>query len=447
MKKLKMLCAVLTGAFAFTQSNAADLKGRLLINPYLGYHIFDGERKLDNTFEFGVGFEKFISNKLGVEAYLGYMSTDHWYKKKKSKSKSIFAYNFSASYNFNSLSRKLVPYLTVGLGSNEKMIPGFNYGFGLRYFLKGKWGIKAEMRHFYIMSGDNDLGMLLGLSYIFGERVNLKERKIEEETIDSDGDGIADNFDQCPDTPAGVTVDEFGCPLDSDSDGVADYQDKCPFTPEGIEVNEEGCPKDSDNDGVPDYLDKCPDTKEGVPVYSDGCPLDSDNDGVPDYQDNCPDTALGIPVDSNGCPLDSDKDDVPDFLDRCPNTPPGAKVDKNGCMQSITLRVYFDPNSTKVKPEYYDEIAKLAIYLKEHPNVKVEIQGHTDRTPNSSYSYNIRLSQKRAEAVKRVLVERFGISPDRIIAKGYGFTKPIAPNDTPEGRAKNRRVEVVVIKR
>ncbi len=324
--------------------------------------------------------------------------------------------------------------------------------------------------------------------------------------IDSDKDGVADNLDQYPNTPEGIEVDEKGCPVDTDKDGVPDYKDKCPNTPEGAVVNEEGCGKDSDNDGVPDYadkcpntpkdikvvdkngcpmdtdkdgipdyFDKCPDTKPDIPVDKEGCPLDSDKDGIPDYADKCPNTKEGAEVDENGCPkdsdddgipdyadkcpntpedimvdeqgcpLDSDNDGIPDFEDKCPNTPEGIEVDEKGCFKSLTLRIYFAPNSTKVDKKYYKEIEKVAKILKQYPSLMIEVQGHTDKRPTSSYEYNMRLSQKRAEAVKRILVKKFGISPDRIVARGYGFTKPIASNDTEEGRAKNRRIEIVVI--
>ncbi|NPA52553.1 MAG: OmpA family protein [Aquificae bacterium] len=263
---------------------------------------------------------------------------------------------------------------------------------------------------------------------------------------DKDLDGIPDYKDKCPNTPTGVKVDENGCPVlvDSDKDGVPDDKDKCPNTPAGVLVNNEGCPLDSDKDGVPDGKDKCPNTPAGVVVDSVGCPLDSDKDGVPDYKDKCPNTPAGAVVDNEGCPLDSDKDGVPDYKDECPNTPEGAQVDEKGCLVQVRLEIYFDLDSAEVKPEYYSEIEKLAIYLKANPDVKIEIQGHTDSLGPAEY--NLKLSQARAEAVKRILVEEFGIDPDRIIAKGYGESQPIASNETEEGRAKNRRVVVIQIK-
>ncbi|RMD46228.1 MAG: cell envelope biogenesis protein OmpA [Aquificota bacterium] len=201
---------------------------------------------------------------------------------------------------------------------------------------------------------------------------------------------------------------------------------------------------DSDRDGVPDDRDRCPGTPLGVKVNSVGCPVDTDKDGIPDYMDRCPNTPLGVAVYRNGCPVDSDKDGVPDYMDRCPNTPEGYKVDEKGCFVEVKLEVHFDSDKAVVKPEYYPVIEKFAKFLKENPKIKVEIQGHTDSS--GSEKYNLILSQKRAEAVKRILVEKYGISPDRIVAKGYGESQPIAPNDTEEGKAKNRRVVAKIIK-
>jgi len=240
---------------------------------------------------------------------------------------------------------------------------------------------------------------------------------------DADKDGVDDSRDLCPGTPPGTEVTSYGCEYpDSDGDGVKDNKDQCPDTPQGVKVDENGCPVDSDKDGVPDYKDECPNTPEGVNVDEKGCPIDSDGDGVTDDKDQCPDTPQGVKVDENGCPVDSDKDGVPDYKDECPNTPEGVNVDEKGCMIPIRLEIHFDSGSAVVKPQYYSELEKIAKYLKEHPDVKAIIEGHTDSV--GSAKYNLILSQKRAEAVKRILVEKFGISPDRLIAKGYGETRP-----------------------
>ncbi|MGB9731969.1 OmpA family protein, partial [Calditerrivibrio nitroreducens] len=152
----------------------------------------------------------------------------------------------------------------------------------------------------------------------------------------------------------------------------------------------------------------------------------------------------GVKVDASGCPLDSDKDGVYDGLDKCPNSPAGSKVDKDGCEISISLMVFFDTNRSEVKDQYLAEIEKVATFMKQYPSIKIEIAGHTDN--RGDRQKNIDLSQDRAESVANILIEKFGISKDRVTAKGYGPDKPIDNNDTEEGRQKNRRVEAVIIK-
>ena len=293
---------------------------------------------------------------------------------------------------------------------------------------------------------------------------------------DSDKDGVLDNYDyrydqhfvkrqyydKCPtSTPPGVEVDQYGCPLDTDKDAVPDYLDKCPGTPAGIKVIDNGCPLDSDGDNVPDYLDKCPGTPAGVKVLENGCPLDSDGDGVPDYLDKCPGTPAGVKADKNGCPLDSDGDGVPDYLDKCSGTPASAKVDQDGCPLPVTskitphaagamergimekgrvkLDIKFDFDKAVLKKKYHPEIGKLADVMTKYPDLKITLEGHTDNV--GKLAYNERLSQRRVDAVKKYLVEKFGIEAARLNAKGYGSIRPIASNATKAGRQKNRRVE------
>ncbi len=199
-------------------------------------------------------------------------------------------------------------------------------------------------------------------------------------------------------------------------------------------------PVDSDGDGVPDNLDKCPNTPAGVAVDKNGCPLDSDGDGVPDYLDKCPDTPAGVQVDKNGCPLDSDGDGVPDYKDRCPDTPKGATVNEFGCwsIQGIT----FEYNKSNVLPEFYGLLDQNARVLQMNPSMKILIEGYTDSV--GSEAYNQALSERRAEAVKQYFVSK-GIDASRIQIKGRGESNPIASNETPEGRAKNRRIEIKIL--
>jgi hypothetical protein len=163
------------------------------------------------------------------------------------------------------------------------------------------------------------------------------------------------------------------CPgNDSDGDGVMDDLDQCPNTPEGVKVDAKGCPLDTDGDGVYDYLDQCPNTPQGVKVDAEGCPLDTDGDGVYDYLDQCPDTPPGIKVDAKGCPLDADGDGVYDYLDKCPNTPQGANVDSRGCW--VLKGVHFDTAKWNLRAEAFSILDEVISILKKNPSLKVEVQ-------------------------------------------------------------------------
>jgi OOP family OmpA-OmpF porin len=177
-------------------------------------------------------------------------------------------------------------------------------------------------------------------------------------------------------------------------------------------------------------------------------PGDSDGDGVYDGDDQCPGTPSGVEVDTYGCPLDTDGDGVPDYLDKCPGTPYGARVDSDGCpeklKETITRRldIKFDTAKAFVQPQYYPQIEAVAQILREYVQTTVTIEGHTDNVGKADY--NQKLSQQRADAVREILISQFNIDPTRVMAIGYGLTRPIASNSTPMGRAENRRVEAVV---
>lgn len=267
--------------------------------------------------------------------------------------------------------------------------------------------------------------------------------------LDADGDGVSDNADRCPNTPAGTPVTADGCPRDSDSDGVTDNNDRCPNTPAGTPVTADGCPRDSDGDNVPDNVDRCPNTPAGTPVNAEGCPRDTDGDGVLDNADRCADTPAGTRVDANGCPvpLDADSDGVRDIDDRCPNTPPGTRVDARGCQlvfeegqRNIVLEgVNFETGRAVLTAESQSILDRVAESLVASPEVNIEVQGHTDNT--GSLAGNNRISQQRADAVRQYLISK-GVAANRLTARGYGPSQPAASNTTAAGRAQNRRVEL-----
>lgn len=167
---------------------------------------------------------------------------------------------------------------------------------------------------------------------------------------------------------------------------------------------------------------------------------------APAHEDN---TITPVPVAQAAAPTtieqDSDGDGVPDSIDKCPNTPKGFKVDGTGCIvqQTVILRgVNFQFNSDQLTAPARDTLDTVAAGMIGQPSLKLEIGGHTDS--RGTAPYNLKLSQRRADAVMRYLVGK-GASAENLSAKGYGLTRPVASNDTDEGRAKNRRVEFVVL--
>lgn len=247
----------------------------------------------------------------------------------------------------------------------------------------------------------------------------------------------------------------FGGIKDTDNDGVSDENDMCPDTPPAVKVDGFGCPVDNDKDGVSDYMDKCPGTPKNVSVDQDGCPLDIDGDAVPDYMDLCNDTPIGVTVDTRGCPLDSDDDGVPDFKDLCANTPVGTEVNKWGCpideevIEPITKTefvlnggVNFEIGKAELLPSAFPELDKVLKVMRDYPETKWKIEGHTDNT--GSQKLNRALSINRAKSVYNYFVNN-GISSNRLSYNGYGSDYPIADNTTETGKALNRRVTIVLV--
>lgn len=258
---------------------------------------------------------------------------------------------------------------------------------------------------------------------------------------DTDGDGIYDKDDACPDV-AGLEAFN-GCP-DTDGDGIEDSKDDCPNDAGLAEMN--GCP-DTDGDGVADKDDNCP-TVAGLKALA-GCP-DADGDGVTDADDNCVNTAG--PAANKGCPWpDTDGDGVLDKDDNCVDVK--GTVANNGCPEvseevQATLNEYaktilFDTGRSTIKTQSEAVLKDITTILKEYETATFTVEGHTDST--GSKTGNQKLSEARANAVKDFLVAN-GIAGSRLTAVGHGQNKPIDSNKTRKGRANNRRVEINLIK-
>jgi outer membrane protein OmpA-like peptidoglycan-associated protein len=246
---------------------------------------------------------------------------------------------------------------------------------------------------------------------------------------DTDGDGIADHLDNCPKQAGPIELK--GCP-DRDNDGIQDSEDACPTVP-GL-AKFKGCP-DTDGDGIPDPKDECP-TQAG-PASLNGCP-DRDGDGIADKNDVCPDKA-GL-AQFKGCP-DTDGDGIPDNEDQCPEV--AGPVSNNGCPLPppvvevpLSTPILFETNRTVVSQVSMPVLETAIKTLKDDANAEIVIHGHADW--RGTNTYNMKLSKKRAEAVKKELVG-MGADPKRIKVMAHGEKDPVASNSTEEGMAQNRR--------
>ena len=444
MKKLLLLItAILLLQPAFAQT--VDKK----------WGIGAGIGAYDNLNNSGVGFmpELYLSRYLSPKFDLMLKSDFGLFNSKVSNNLDLVNPFLNLRYKLTDESKKIRTYLFAGpgyLADNGESGLNFDLGIGGKYYFRPATALYVEAGYINgiktTVAGksdrDNFLKATVGIEFDFGK------------TKDSDMDGVSDKKDKCPNTPAGVAVDANGCPIDTDGDGVADYMDDCP-TVAGL-TSLKGCP-DVDGDGVADKDDKCPDTPKGVKVDAKGCPVDTDGDGIADYLDKCPDTPKGVKVDEKGCPVDTDGDGVTDDKDKCPNTPKGAKVDASGCpiiektaeeIEAERMKVepvYFDTNKATISAKEKVKIDKLVNLLKENSNYNVKVTaGYTDAVGTDAY--NLVLSKNRVNAVVKAIIAS-KIKKNRIeLTQGLGKSNPAASNDTPEGRALNRRVEFEIVK-
>lgn len=348
---------------------------------------------------------------------------------------SHYAVDGLIKYNLNEFLKlgKFDPFIEVGGGYtwvDEIGAGTINGGLGFNYWFSENIGftLQSSYKHAFEDYGVKHFQHIAGIAIKFGG-------------TDTDGDGIYDKDDACPEV-AGLP--EFnGCP-DSDGDGIEDAKDDCPNEAGPAELN--GCP-DSDGDGVADKDDACP-TEAGLAALK-GCP-DADSDGIADKDDACPNEAG--PKDNKGCPwTDKDGDGVLDKDDDCPDV--AGTVANKGCpevteevqkqLNEYAKTILFDTGRSSIKKESEAVLADIIAILQEYPTAKFSIDGHTDSV--GSKKLNQRLSDSRALSVKEYLVKN-GVDEFRLSSMGYGEDKPIASNKTKAGRAQNRRVEINLVK-
>jgi len=390
MKKI-LLSVVLLSSLVFASSYKYE------ITPTVGGVLPEGNLDLSSQLSYGLRFGINVNSVID-QIEFGFERSDSVDYDNSTASTDINRY-FVNAIKYYPLRDKLSLYSLVGLGyesiKNEMFNNDdsgfFNYGLGLKYKVTDNFSLRAEVRHAIKFDhGDNNLFYTIGFAIPFGKKAEpmAKAKPMEKPA-------------PAP-KPAPVVIG------------------------------------DDDNDGVNNNMDLCPNTPAGAKVDKKGCELDSDNDGVVDGKDQCPNTKAGVKVDAKGCELDSDRDGVVNSEDLCPNTPMGNVVNSDGCVKVIHLHVRFDTNKADISREYMMQIRKVADFMKLNSNYSVVLEGNTDS--RGSEKYNQILSLKRANAVANVL-ENLGINNNRISAKGLGELNPVASNKTKDGMAQNRRVD------
>ena len=372
----------------------------------------------------GDGFSIGARGSLNKISKLGDVSVDDF---------SHYALDGTIKYDLIKRTTVIDPFIEIGGGYtwvDEIGAGTVNGGLGLNIWFTENLGLtlQSSYKHAFEDYGVKHFQHLAGISVKFGG-------------TDTDGDGIYDKDDACPEV-AGLEAFN-GCP-DADGDGIEDSKDACPNEAGSKEMN--GCP-DADGDGVADKDDACP-NEAGLPALA-GCP-DADGDGVADKDDACPSEAG--PAENKGCPwADADGDGVLDKDDQCPDV--AGTVANAGCpevteevqkqLNDYARTILFDTGKSSIKAESTSVMVDIITILKEYPNAKFTVEGHTDSV--GSEKLNQSLSESRALSVKEFLVDK-GIEEFRLSAVGYGESKPMATNNTRAGRTQNRRVEINLVK-
>ena len=462
------LVAALAGAAASPAYAGVEIGGTA------GIHVFSDTNELGvpdvqmapserNSALFGLRLGVFFNSLLGVEAEFGTIPSE-------AREQVYEVWNLTyrahlvAQFRANNQANRLLPFVLLGGGAIQVVDSKgddagaaaikkdtdamLHLGIGAKYRVDNGWGLRLDARVLFPPSSEDDgftedFEVLLSIYKELGRKKPVKETPPPPDP-DPDKDGILGETDKCPSEPEDKDgyQDDDGCPdNDNDGDSIADAQDKCPMEPEdkdGFE-DDNGCPdNDNDGDGLADAQDKCPNEAEDKDGFEDdnGCP-DNDNDGdsIADAQDKCPmepETKNGF-QDEDGCP-----DEIP------------AKLKKfTGTIAGINFQV----NSSNLLATSNKTLDAAVAVLKEYPDLRLEIGGHTDDQPvgkGGKYPDNKALSQARADSVKAYFIQK-GIEEGRLTSVGYGDT---VPKENPAGlkgvqlnnaRAKNRRVEFTLV--
>lgn len=362
--KLASSIAVLISSLGTAVSHAEEGDKSIFVTT--GKYFYDNDLSIDDATPLTLGAGYDFSDKWGGELSYSYLNSEVENSNIDVTTKHLL---LDGLYYLGEAKGSWKPYLVSGIGGRKIDVDGFgdtsstfvNAGIGIKGMLAENFQVRGDVRALHDLDDSfNDVGINVGLAYVFGGKPKASKPAVK------------------------AVISAPAKPMDTDNDGVANNADACPTTPANVKV----------------------DTK--------GCALDSDKDGVADYQDSCANTASTHKVDTKGCSLSLTE------------------------TVAINLSIQFDNNSAVVKETQFAEVKRVADFMSQYANTSVSVEGYTD--DRGSAAYNKQLSQKRADAVKAVLVSQFNIDATRVKATGFGEANPIETNDTATGRAANRRV-------
>ncbi len=469
MKKTVIVAACLSAALVGATAHAANKAETFVISPFIGGYTFDGKQHLETQPVYGIRGGYNFTDHVGAEAVFDYVSTE---STRGGGNADAYNYRLEALYHFFPEAR-LVPYLAAGYGAitvdqnDVKTTRGaFNYGAGLKYFLTDTFALRGDVRHL-IMDKDRTLH---NLEYTVGAAIYFGGAQPAPKVVAAEpaAKPVVQPTPVAP-APAAPTATLSAQPgtitpgqtvtLSWSSQNAKD----CTLQPDGSAVGPRGS-KTVTPAAATSYTLTC--TGDG------GSATSAANVAV--TQPAAPTAALTV------APATVTKGEAATLswtsqnATRCDIQPAVGAVEPKGSVSvkpteptaytltcngaggsatstadvavseriCITLKVLFDTDKAVIKSKYHNEIKQVGDFLNKYPNATGVIEGHTDNQGGAEY--NLKLSQKRADAVRAYVIDKFGIAADRLTAKGYGLTKPVADNATAEGRAKNRRIDATI---
>jgi len=399
MKKRITLCLAGSIIALAATAQAANQQGAFSVSPVIGGYTANGiERsQFDTNLLVGARLGYNITKAIGIEALFDYSPRDH--------NANFYRYGGELLYHFMP-DNKFVPYIAAGYaGFNDdknsmykKTHGAFDYGLGAKYFLNESFALRADVRHVYSQVSNRSFNDVM---YTVGAYIPFGGSKPAEKPVEPQQEAAAPKAAPAAVAPTSTLTsvpDKITKGQTSTLNWSSKDATKCEIQPGIGPVALQGSTT----------VTPAADTSYTLNCTGDGGATTST-------------AAVGVTA-----PIEAAQ-------------PKASAAAQRFCNKPAILKIAFDTNKSDVKPRYAADLKNVGDFLKEFPQAKGEISGHTDSV--GSNAFNQKLSQRRADSVKKYIVEKYGIDSGRIAAKGYGETKPIATNKTKAGKAKNRRIE------